>query len=370
MRIVFVSNFLNHHQIPFCESLRTQCDEFFFIATEISGSQGFQVSQKRDYVIDWHTEKTVAESLIITADVVIFGACPNELIALRMREHKLSFLFSERFFKKGTWRRFIPTTRKTVHDRIIRYKDEPMYVLCASAYLVHDLELLGFPKEKCYRWGYFPEVKKYDDLEKNIGLKHPASILWVARLIGLKHPELPIKVARRLKTEGYTFTLNLIGSGEMQESLRKMISDYDVSDCVYMHGGMKPTEVREYMEKSQIFLFTSDRNEGWGAVMNESMNSGCAVVANRAIGSVPYLLKHGENGLIYDNEEELYQSVKLLLDRPEQCVSFGKAAYQTMIEAWNADEAAKRLMKLIDEVNAHGECDLFENGPCSREKSK
>ena len=49
------------------------------------------------------------------------------------------------------------------------------------------------------------------------------------------------------------------------------------------------------MEKSEIFLFTSDKGEGWGAVLNESMNSACAVVASHAIGSVPFLLKDGEN---------------------------------------------------------------------------
>ena len=48
-----------------------------------------------------------------------------------------------------------------------------------------------------------------------------------------------------------------------------------------------------YMESSHIFLlFTSDRNEG--AALNESMNSGCAVVASDAIGSVPYLMRYYE----------------------------------------------------------------------------
>lgn len=51
---------------------------------------------------------------------------------------------------------------------------------------------------------------------------------------------------------------------------------------------MKASEVRSYMEKADIYLFTSDFNEGWGAVLNESMNSGCAVVASHAIGSVPF----------------------------------------------------------------------------------
>ena len=34
------------------------------------------------------------------------------------------------------------------------------------------------------------------------------------------------------------------------------------------------------MEKADIFLFTSDRREGWGAVANEAMNSACALVVS------------------------------------------------------------------------------------------
>jgi glycosyltransferase involved in cell wall biosynthesis len=45
-----------------------------------------------------------------------------------------------------------------------------------------------------------------------------------------------------------------------------------------------------------VFIFTSDRNEGWGAVLNEAMGSGCAVVAADLIGSVPYLIEHKKMG--------------------------------------------------------------------------
>ena len=76
--------------------------------------------------------------------------------------------------------------------------------------------------------------------------------------------------------------------GEMEEQLHNMIRDKSLEDCVEMPGAMKASEVRSYMEKADIYLFTSDFNEGWGAVLNESMNSGCAVVASHAIGSVRF----------------------------------------------------------------------------------
>ena len=53
------------------------------------------------------------------------------------------------------------------------------------------------------------------------------------------------------------------------------------------------------MEKSSIYLFTSNFDEGWGAVLNESMNSACAVISSHAAGATPFLISHNINGLLY-----------------------------------------------------------------------
>lgn len=372
MHLVFVSNFLNHHQIPFCEKLNSVCDTFYFITTDAVSNIGYQKATQAAYVLNYFEDsnRVRCEELICTADVVIFGSCPNHLIALRMQQHKLSFLFTERFFKKGTWRRFIPTTRKGVNERIVKYKNEPMYALCAGAYVAHDLALLGYPTEKCYRWGYFPAVKRYDDLDALFARKQANEvpyILWAGRLLKWKHPEIPVRVAERLKRDGYRFSLNLIGGGESEADLQNSITERDLQDCVQMVGSMPPEELRAHMEKANIFLFTSDRYEGWGAVLNESMNSGCAVAAHRIIGSVPYLLKHGENGCIYGDENELYESVKMLLDHPKMQEQLGRAAYQSMLDMWNAETAAERLLLLIADLEAHGVSTRFSDGPCSAE---
>ena len=122
------------------------------------------------------------------------------------------------------------------------------------------------------------------------------------------------------------------------------------------------------MQSADIFLFTSDRNEGWGAVLNESMASGCAVVANREIGSVPYLIEDGKNGLIYDrkNKDSLYRCVRRLIDDKALCARIQKNAYETIKNVWNADVATERLLHLIDCINNNAEVE-YTYGPCSRD---
>lgn len=98
------------------------------------------------------------------------------------------------------------------------------------------------------------------------------------------------------------------------------------------------------------------------------MNSACAVVASGAIGSVPYLVKSGENGYIYRDGDldDLYEKVKYLLDHPKERAAMGKAAYQTMTETWCADVAAERLLTLIENLQA-GKDTPFGEGPCSKD---
>ena len=171
-----------------------------------------------------------------------------------------------------------------------------------------------------------------------------------------------------MKKDKLEFEMYLIGNGEMLPQITDIVKKVELEDRVQICGSMKPEQVREYMEKAQIHIFTSDRKEGWGAVLNESMNSGCAVVANRMIGSVPYLLKDGVNGFSYaDGDfEDFYNKVKMLLTQEQLRVEFAKKAYQTIIEEWNAENAAKRLLVLTQAIlDGENTMDLFSHGICS-----
>ena len=102
------------------------------------------------------------------------------------------------------------------------------------------------------------------------------------------------------------------------------------------------------MDKSQIFLFTSDKQEGWGAVVNEAMNSGCCVIAPAEAGAVPYLINNGDNGFVFrsDDPDELAACCIQAARYPEIRKSCGEKAFETVRYTWNASVAAERLTDL------------------------
>lgn len=372
--VVFASNYFNHHQSSFCQSMYERLgDKFTFVQTQeveeerkrLGWGEGvLPLFVKKSY--DSDSAELECKTLIDNADIVIIGSAQNHFVENRIKSGKLVLRYSERQLKKGLELWKYPYRYFKWHKQNPKHAN--IYLLCASAYTASDYAKFGLFKNRCYKWGYFPQVRKYNDMNELIKSKRPASILWVARLIDWKHPELPILVARRLKSENYSFKMSLIGNGVLEEKIQNMIKEFSLEDCVQMLGSMKPNQVREHMERSQIFLFTSDRNEGWGAVLNEAMNSACGVIASGAIGSVPYLINNTENGLIYQdgNFDDLYFNVKRLLDDPDMAARMGQAAYETMITEWNAETAAERLLDLIKDLQKEEKSTRYLKGPCSK----
>lgn len=375
MKVVFISNYLTHHQVPFCEEMvRLLKNEFVFIATEPIENErlclGYKdLNNEYDFVFRAYgnqENKQKALNFCYQCDVLIYGSAPDEFFKKRVKAKKLTFKYGERFFKEHFTIKNVFKRTASMLKHVIPYQNKNHYLLCASAYMPDDCKLFGCFKNRMYRWGYFPEVKEHN-LDELMAKKQKNKLLWVGRFLDWKHPEYAVMFAKKLKENGYDFNLDMIGCGEAEDYIKNMIERENLTHCVHMLGSMPPEKVREYMEKAPIFLFTSDRNEGWGAVLNESMNSGCAVVANKAIGSVPFILEHSKNGMVYDGSfDDFYNKAVSLLDNKEKAQNLGKKAYKTMLEEWNAKIAAERLIKLINLMQKDNNKKLYKNGPCSK----
>ena len=373
MRVTFVSNYLNHHQIPFSLAMNRLCNgEYYFVSMDIMEEErknmGWTVKQEYDFEIRLSEQPEKVEQLIEESDVVIFGGGSYaKNVHNRIIQNRITFLYSERVYKKNILYSLWPRGQYYMRKNNTAYKKNNLYFLSASAYAPFDFSLVGAYKNKAYKWGYFPQTKTYE-VEKLIKEKEKNSMLWVARFIDWKHPEKALKVAKKLKEDGFEFKLRFIGNGTLEENMKQLSRDYGLEEYVEFLGAMSPEEVRGYMEKSQIFLFTSDKGEGWGAVLNESMNSGCAVIADKHIGAAPYLVKDNENGLLYKGSvNELYKKTKYLLQNQEKAKELGTKAYQSITEEWNAEVAAERVLQLAEKLNNKENC-VFKDGPCSKAK--
>lgn len=191
--------------------------------------------------------------------------------------------------------------------------------------------------------------------------------MWVARFLQLKHPERMLQLALQLRNVGANFSIDMIGVGPEYDNIATAINDMGLQEYIHLLGSMPNNKVMEAMRTHDIFCFTSDKNEGWGAVLNEAMSSGCCPVSSIETGSTPYLIKDGVNGFSFNlkKKNDLFEKVLWLIEHPEERERMSIEAYKTIRDVWSPKNAAEQLYKLCQSMS-QGESYVVEDGPCSK----
>lgn len=383
MRFLFISNYINHHQIPLCEAImRIIGDEnFIFVQTQPMEEERVRMGwgvdvYKLPYVKIYDNDKIGTLNAINDFDIVLLGWTENDEVRnaclQRADSGKPLLRMSERIYREGQWKAISPKGLIAKYKEHIRFRNKKVYMLCNGAYVASDFALIGAYPHKMFRWGYFPEVREYTPEQmrsmKRMEDNKTPRILWAGRFMdGVKHPEFALELAAYLKEKNYSFHIDIVGNGEMDDDLKTYAEDNKLMDVVTFHGFLPPNRVRQMMEEAHIYLFTSNNLEGWGAVVNEAMNSGCALVAGSMAGAVPYLIKDGENGYIYNGEklDSFLKKAEALVKHPSRQQKFGNNAYDTIIKQWNSEVAARRLIDFCNAIIKDKDYIAPADGPMS-----
>lgn len=124
--------------------------------------------------------------------------------------------------------------------------------------------------------------------------------LTVSRLARAKHVDVLIRAANK-----YKFRLKVVGTGRDESYLKKI-----AGETVEFLGSVSDTDFPELYQHAKVFLFASV-DEEFGIAPVEAMGYGVPVIAFRS-GGLPEIVKHGENGFLYDSLDEisLYEKIR------------------------------------------------------------
>lgn len=347
IKVLFITNILCRHQVGVWDPLSKFEDiDFVYMCTSdpnITINLRYKCDEPRNYVLNSMAINNVELAKIInTADIIFYGSIDDERIRPLLIEKNNAFIITENYSKnnyrelfklRGLRRKlsFKKNIGKILQDINKRF------IFCSSSHTGEDFRLAGAKRESTLRFGYFPIYRYAGDNE--LYDKNQFSILYIGRNVYWKHPEVAKIGFNYFYKKNNNYHLTVYGE---DLSLFFNSSHITVSRPIPNH------RLCEVLVKNSIFIFPSDRNEGWGNVLGEAMAAGCICFANANAGSTRYLIQNGVNGFVFENNLQLKKQIRKFLKMDNKSImTVRKNAINTMKYLYSGDNAAERLHYFI-----------------------
>lgn len=141
--------------------------------------------------------------------------------------------------------------------------------------------------------------------------KEQFNIVSVAKLTKIKGYDRLVRILKKLREDGLNVHVYIVGIGEEQEKLQKMIDDFGLHEH-WTFVGFRENPYK-YVDKADLYVCSSHR-EGFSTAVTESIIVGTPVVSTDCSGAKELLGYNNEYGIVAENTEEaLYHGIKKMI---------------------------------------------------------
>lgn len=178
---------------------------------------------------------------------------------------------------------------------------------------------------------------------------HPdlPTILYASKFDERKRPADLLTAYARLRSEGVSAQLALVGSGALEDHLKRRVVDEMIPDVVFP-GFINQVELPSVYAASDLFVLPST-NEPWGLVVNEAMCAGLPIVLADEVGCSKDLVQNGENGALFSAGDVvgLTEALRPILSDADLRLSQGRSSMQR-IKNWSYAECGAGIRAAIE----------------------
>lgn len=232
-------------------------------------------------------------------------------------------------------------------DLVERVNASRLLMTCTDANWRHLRELPGVDTHKIHRVYHGIDLETFrraaplpDGEAFARGLSRFVS---VGRLVPKKGYDLILMALARLQAGGVSFTYDLYGAGEEEESLRRLVRQLGLGSRVRFHRAATHPQIIERLNEGGIFLggfrVTADGDrDGIPNTVAEAMAMEMPVLATRVSG-VPELIEHGRSGYLVEpgDPEAMAAALRHLLAHPDDARSLAVRARERVREVFNCE---------------------------------
>ena len=123
----------------------------------------------------------------------------------------------------------------------------------------------------------------------------------VGRLAPWKNIDKIIQAMALLNDKGFNFIFNIVGSGPIDEKLKKLVTDLKLEEKIFFLGQKKTNELNKIYLNSDIYIQASGY-EGLPHVILEAINFNLSIIST-PIGGTNEILLNGKNGWVLNLKE-------------------------------------------------------------------
>jgi colanic acid/amylovoran biosynthesis glycosyltransferase len=176
-------------------------------------------------------------------------------------------------------------------------------------------------------------------------------LLCVGRLVPAKGQHILLHACLRLRQEGYSFHVTLVGDGPDRASLEKFVADNDLGATVAFTGALGQEQVHRQYDRADIFVLASFA-EGVPVVLMEAMAKEIPAISTRITG-IPELIEDEEDGLLArpGDTEDLASKIRMLLDDPCLRSKLGKAGRCKVVDHYNQHRNNAAMVDLFNQAS-------------------
>ncbi|GHV67899.1 hypothetical protein AGMMS49928_06020 [Spirochaetia bacterium] len=380
MKILYVALNINHHQVSFVKEIISIIGEKNFKYATLRDDEkqraemGFPVVHAESWIIDINSSYHYFIELFEESDIVICSIRKYyKLMYKRVLQNKLTFYFSERWFKTGLGKlRLLHPQIMYLYVKFRQLSKYPsFYYLAQGYYAALDFRFLRLCPNRILKFGYFTDVKPHASSNPVFNLDgSKINILWCGRFLKWKRIDVLVKAfSLFFANNGHSNVhLTLVGDGNIKKQVKKLLEKLVPTNSYTLLSSLKMDIVRSLMQQADIYVLPSDGYEGWGAVINEAMAESCVVVASDKIGGGKTMIEHWVNGFLfpvgdYKKLFSILYDLALNDDLRKQVVNNALSSINTL---WSPKIAADRFYTVCERLLKNDSFINFESGPlCS-----
>ena len=199
----------------------------------------------------------------------------------------------------------------------------------------------GIDENKIRHIFYTIEIDKFKPSYENKDY-----FVYYGRLEGAKGLATLLRAMKSVKKS----KLMLIGEGDQRENLENFASENNLKN-VHFTGYISGEKLKTTVAKSRFVIIPSECYDNSPLVVYEAFSMGKPVIGS-AMGGIPELINHGENGLHFEagNHNQLAERINYLLDNPERILEYGKKAREKAEKEFAPDAHYKKIMKIYQQL--------------------